>query len=162
MKKLYAIAVSLFLSVCLASAALAHEGHSEIPAKVSLEHWSCKEIAELAQKYGAPGKLPAAEILEKRELAAPLLAIIDKVLEKCGKEGAGAIPEGAALVGAGGHRHQQFSNRSMTLRKVSLSIQKSRRYLRADDVRRRRIRRCVRPANGILARCHPTEKEGPP
>src|SRR5512138_1700856 len=92
MNKLHAIAVSLLLSACLASASLAHEGHSEIPAKVSLEHWSCKEIAELTKKYGAPGNLPATEVLEKRELAAPLLAIIDKVLEKCGKEGVGAIP----------------------------------------------------------------------
>src|SRR5512133_478774 len=92
MKKLLFLIHTLLFTLLLCGVAQAHEGHGEIPAKVSLEHWSCKEIAELAAKYGAPGKLPATEILEKRELAAPLLAIIDKVLEKCGKEGAGAIP----------------------------------------------------------------------
>jgi len=92
MKNLFIVAVSLILSVCIGSAALAHEGHGDIPGKVSREHWSCKEIAALAAKYGAPDKLASAPELEKRELAAHFLAILDKVLEKCGKDGSGAVP----------------------------------------------------------------------
>ncbi len=92
MKKFPFLFQSILFSLILCSAAMAHEGHGEISVKLSREHWSCKEIAELATKYGAPNKLPSAEVLEKRELAAPLLAIIDKVLEKCGKDGTGAVP----------------------------------------------------------------------
>lgn len=92
MKNLLVIVVSFLLSVCCGSAVLAHEGHGDIPGKVPREHWSCKEIDALAAKYGAPDKLASAAELEKRELAAPLLAILEKVLEKCGKDGAGAVP----------------------------------------------------------------------
>ena len=90
-KLLFLFCINIF-TLLLCGVALAHEGHGEIPAKVSMEHWSCKEIAELATKYGALNRLPADEVLEKRALVAPLLAIIDKVLEKCGKDGTGAVP----------------------------------------------------------------------
>jgi len=92
MKNLAVFVVSFLLSVCFGSAVLAHEGHGDIPGKVSREHWSCKEIRALAAMYGAPDELVSAEELEKRELAAPLLVILDKVLEKCGKDGSGTVP----------------------------------------------------------------------
>jgi alginate export protein len=91
MKKLLILFRTILFTLLLCGAALAHEGHGEIPAKVSMEHWSCKEIAELAMKYGAQNRLPAAATLEKRALVAPLLAIIDKMLEKCVKDGTGAV-----------------------------------------------------------------------
>jgi len=86
------LAVLFLLSICFGSEVMAHEGHGDIPGRVSREHWSCKEIEALAAKYDAPGKLASAEELEKRELAAPFLAILDKVLEKCRKDGLGAVP----------------------------------------------------------------------
>ena len=92
MKNLCLIAACFLLSVCLGSAVFAHDDTREIPAKVSGDHWSCRELAELATKYGAQSRLPAAELLEKRVLAAQLLAVMDKVLEKCGKEGSKAVP----------------------------------------------------------------------
>jgi len=92
MKKLFVLVASFLLSVCFASAVLAHEGYGDIPGRVPRDHWSCKEIEALAAKYGAPGRIVSAAELEKRELAAPLLAILEKVLEKCGKDGAGAVP----------------------------------------------------------------------
>ncbi len=82
----------MLLSVCLVNASLAHEGHGEIPAKVAGEHWSIREINELAAKYGVPGMPLSAAELERRELAKRLLGIIEKVMETSGKDGAGAVP----------------------------------------------------------------------
>jgi hypothetical protein len=95
MKKLLILLISFLFSALLCGAASAHEGHDyagPLPAKVSREHWSCKEIAELAAKYGAQNKLPEGASLEKEELVVPFLSLIDKVLEKCEKEGIAAVP----------------------------------------------------------------------
>jgi hypothetical protein len=92
MKKFLFLCLSLLFSALLCGAALAHEGHGAIPSKVSREHWSCKEIAELATKYGALKKLPEGATLEKKELVAPLLAVMERVLEKCEMGGYDAVP----------------------------------------------------------------------
>lgn len=92
MKQIIFAAIFMLASVCLVNASLAHEGHGDIPAKVAGEHWSCRELNELAGKYGVPGMPPAAAELERRELAKRLLDIIEKVLEKCGKDGEEAVP----------------------------------------------------------------------
>ena len=92
MKKFMVLFISLLFSVFLCGAALAHESHGDIPGKVPREHWSCKEIAELATKYGALKKLPEGESIEKKELAAPLLAVMEKVLERCEREGSETVP----------------------------------------------------------------------
>ncbi len=107
--------VLLSISIMVAGTALAHEneeknedaahathnqdegGEQQIPEKVTIKHWSCKEIAELGKKYEATKKLPEAVVVEgkpcpKRELAGCLLSILDKVMDKCGKEGADSIP----------------------------------------------------------------------
>ena len=90
--KVTVLLCSIILSAFLCGAVLAQEGSGPIPAKVSKEHWSCKEISNLAAKYGASVKIPEAESLDKKDLAPPLLALLDKVLEKCQKEGSAAIP----------------------------------------------------------------------
>jgi hypothetical protein len=92
MKKLQALFLSLLISAFLSSAAFAHEEHGDIPAKVPHEHWACQQIAMLAANYGALTSLPAAEPLEKKDLATPLLAVMEKVLEKSEKEGREAVP----------------------------------------------------------------------
>lgn len=107
--------VLLSISIMVAGTALAHEdeekngeaahtaqqqdegGGQQIPEKVTIKHWSCKEIAELGKKYEATKKLPDEVVVEgkpcpKSELAGCLLSILDKVMDKCGKEGADAIP----------------------------------------------------------------------
>ena len=91
MKKFAIFALAVLSSAFLCVAALAHESQGDIPAKVPKEHWSCKEIAELAAKYGALTKVSESESLEKKELAAPLLAVIEKVLTKCELEGPEAV-----------------------------------------------------------------------
>jgi hypothetical protein len=92
MKNLMMLFLALLLSLLVCSASFPYEGSGDIPAKVPREHWSCKEIAALAAKYGALKKVPEAESLEKKELVAPLLAVIEKVQEKCEKEGKEAVP----------------------------------------------------------------------
>jgi hypothetical protein len=79
-------------------ASQSENGHDQqIPGQVTIKHWSCREIAELGKKYEATKKLPEAVVVEgkpcpKSELAGCLLSILDKVADKCGKEGADAIP----------------------------------------------------------------------
>ncbi len=60
------------------------------------EHWSCREVAELGRKFDAAKKLPDTVIAEagacpKKEAAACLLSVIERVLEKCEKEGNAAV-----------------------------------------------------------------------
>jgi hypothetical protein len=83
---------ALLLLIPMCNLAAADEGHGDIPAMAPQKHWSCTEIEELAAKYSAVKKLPEKSTLEKKELAAPLLAVMEKMLTKCRVEGREAIP----------------------------------------------------------------------
>ena len=109
------ILVQLFMFSMMAGTAIAHEDHErvsdvtppvnrvgekselKIPEQVAVTHWSCKEIADLGQKYASEKKLPHAVVVDgmscsKSDLALCLLAILDKLLDKYTKEGAEAMP----------------------------------------------------------------------
>ena len=92
MKKLLILFCALFFALFLCGAASAHEEGGEVPAKVPKAHWSCRQVGELAAKYGALKKLPEKEYLEKKELAEPFLSLLEKVLSKCELEGREAVP----------------------------------------------------------------------
>jgi hypothetical protein len=98
MKKiLYAICFSVMLSIISMSIVYAVDETEKIPEKVTIEHWSCKDVAELGKKYDARKKLPYSVVVEgkpcsKNELANCLLSVIEKTLEKCEKEGPDAVP----------------------------------------------------------------------
>lgn len=82
----------VFVVLALSSSVLfADAGGDEIPAKVGREHWSCMEIAALAAKYAPLNKFPDAVEIERRELAAMLSAVLEKVHDKCAKEGVEAV-----------------------------------------------------------------------
>jgi hypothetical protein len=83
---------ALLLSVFLCNFATAQEVHGDIPAKVPRDYWSCREIEALAAKYSAVKRVPDGATLEKKELVAPLLAVIEKVLAKCELEGKEVVP----------------------------------------------------------------------
>lgn len=91
-KKFVGLLIGFLFFMVLCGAASAHEGHGDIPAKLPKKYWVCDEIAELATKYGAMNKLPDREILEKTELVPPLLALLEKVMEKCEKGGRETVP----------------------------------------------------------------------
>lgn len=82
----------LVMTLFLCSSAAADGGEGHLPAKVPRGHWSCREIDELAAKYNALKRVPEGTDLEKKQLAAPLLALLEKVLNKCELEGRGAVP----------------------------------------------------------------------
>ncbi|WP_298439286.1 alginate export family protein [Geobacter sp.] len=68
----------------------------QIPEQVTMSHWSCKQIAELARKYDAEKKLPDTVEVEgkpisRAELAKYLLYVMDKVVKKCDLEGKEAV-----------------------------------------------------------------------
>ena len=92
MKKMLLTFIHGFLfAVLVTGAAFADDGG--IPAQVNRDHWSCKEIMALAVKYDAGKKLPDEAELKKRELAAVLLSVLEKVHDKCEKAGMSAVPE---------------------------------------------------------------------
>ncbi len=62
-----------------------------IPEKVQREDKVCRELDDLIVKYDAT-KLSDATLLEKKELAASLLSILERVVDKCEKEGPDAVP----------------------------------------------------------------------
>jgi Alginate export len=91
MKKLMISFLAALFVMLVCGIASAHEEHGDIPGVVPKEHWSCKEIGELAVKYGALKKLPEKKSLEKKELAESLLSVMEKVLAKCDLEGREAV-----------------------------------------------------------------------
>lgn len=94
-KLLYLLCFSVLLSTGFPISARAEEEDAE---QVTREYRACKDIAELANKYGATRKLPDSVVIEgkpcpKEELVGCFLSIIDRVLDKCEKEGAEAMPK---------------------------------------------------------------------
>lgn len=96
-KRISIVFLAIIMTVFCLNAALAAEVSEQITGKTTIDNWTCKEVAELARKYGVDKKLPDAVISEgkdcpKNEVAGCLLSIIDKVIDKCGKEGSEAVP----------------------------------------------------------------------
>jgi Alginate export len=61
-----------------------------LPDPVPRDHWACREVAELGSRFQAEVTLPEQPNLTRRDVAAALLAILEKVRQKCAAEG----PEG--------------------------------------------------------------------
>jgi hypothetical protein len=90
--------LSAMMSMIFLSTVIAADEPERIPENMTIEHWSCREVAELGKKYDADKKLPDSVVVESRpctrkEVADCLMSIIEKVLEKCAKEGADAVPK---------------------------------------------------------------------
>ncbi len=88
----------LILAICGGAACAAAETSKEVAAQAAVDERTCLEIIDLAKKYDATAKLPASVIVEGKpcprgEAAICLLAVIEKVLEKCGKEGKDAVAQ---------------------------------------------------------------------
>ena len=98
MKKLfYLIWLSAMVLVFSVDIAFTAEEPEQIPEQLTIQHWSCKDVAELGKKYDAGKKLPDYVVVEgkpcsKGEVATCLLAVIKKLVEKCDKDGADAVP----------------------------------------------------------------------
>lgn len=98
MKKfLDVLCLSTMILMLSLNIALAAEEAEQVPDQVTIEHWACQDILELGKKYNAPRKLPDSVVVERKpypkdELCRCFLSIIDRVLEKCEKEGTEAVP----------------------------------------------------------------------
>ncbi len=97
MKKRFTVVfLSVVMTVLCFNAALATEIPEQTTGQGMADQWTCREVAALARKYGAEKKLPESVFSEgkpcpKKEVAGCILSIIDKVIEKCGKEGSEAV-----------------------------------------------------------------------
>ncbi len=95
-KMLFALHLSAVISMIFLNTAFAGDEVEPVPEKVAIQHWTCREVAELGRKYDADRKLPDAVVVEgkpctRREVAACLLSVMEKVRQKCEKEGPDAV-----------------------------------------------------------------------
>jgi alginate export protein len=94
-KLLYLLGLFLHISLLIAGSAIA-AGEGTIPEKVPAAHWSCRELKALAERYGSGGRLPDAAspdaTVSRNELVRELVGVLEKVADKCAKEGEGAVP----------------------------------------------------------------------
>ncbi len=91
------ILMSFFCIAGISNIGPALAGEQKVTETLTAEPGLCREVAELAKKYDAEKKLPESVIVEgkscpKGEVAQCFLSIMEKVLEKCKKEGPDAVP----------------------------------------------------------------------
>lgn len=65
----------------------------DIPDVVDSQHWSCQELANLAVKYDVTRKVPEGKFVAKQDLAAALLALLEKMMYICENDGRNEIPK---------------------------------------------------------------------
>lgn len=87
------MAVLTLLLVCIETSDLfAAEENEPLPASIGRDLWPCSDVSALAKKYGVSRKLPDTVLVDKQELVHLLSAILERVVEKSGQEGANALP----------------------------------------------------------------------
>lgn len=95
MKKVLLLIALIVCNLCGSPAFAADDGQ-QIPEQVTMDHWACKQTAELAKKYAAEKRLPETvevegKTISKAELAKYLLYVIEKIVNKCDLEGKDAV-----------------------------------------------------------------------
>jgi len=98
MKRIFFCVLPVFFSVlCSVPAFSAEDEALLIPEKVTSEHWSCRDLEELGNKYAvSPGpastSATGAGRYSRSDLAAKFATILEKVVAKCEAEGRDAVP----------------------------------------------------------------------
>ncbi|MBI1921717.1 MAG: alginate export family protein [Geobacter sp.] len=92
MKRIRIIYLILSAVILCAAPCFAVEEERDIPAEVTYEHWSCKEIMVLSDKYGAAVSFRAGSPVLRKQLAEGLLEVLTKVQEKCEVDGVASVP----------------------------------------------------------------------
>lgn len=91
--------LSVIVSVLFSGPAFSAEKViTPLPETVTAEHWSCRDLDDLGIKYGVSQKASITEVVgeqryTRRDLAAKLSAILEKVVEKSESAGRNAVPE---------------------------------------------------------------------
>jgi len=90
----------LIIAFILSGSVFAFAGESEkgITDKTAVADSSCRDVAELGKKYDAARKLPDSVTVGGKpctheELSGCLYSVIEKMMEKCEKEGPDAVPK---------------------------------------------------------------------
>ena len=78
-------------AVMEAQAAKEAQTDMSIPEQVPSEHWAYRNVAELADKYGADRRLSDGKSVSKGELVDNFIAVLARIVEMYGKEGLSAI-----------------------------------------------------------------------
>ena len=78
--------------------AMAGDDGQGIPETVTIGHWSCRDVAELAKKYGATKRLPDSVVVggktcSRDKLARCLLSVLESVCARCDYEGCQALTD---------------------------------------------------------------------
>ena len=97
MKKSVSVLFFIICSVVWGNSAFAASDVQQAGISPTTESGICRDVAVLAQKYDATKKLPESVAIEGKscssnEVAQCFLALMEKVLEKCKKEGPESIP----------------------------------------------------------------------
>jgi hypothetical protein len=97
-KKVLIFLLSAFLTLSGVNIAFASESDRRVPDEGTIEQSTCKELAELGKKYDASKNLPESVVVEgkpcpKGEAAGCLFSVIEKVMEKCERQGPEAVPK---------------------------------------------------------------------
>jgi hypothetical protein len=86
------VVLALLLACIEAPDLCAAEENEPLPARIARDLWPCNDLSALAKKYGVSRKLPDTTLVEKQELVLLLSATLERVVEKCGREGSVALP----------------------------------------------------------------------
>lgn len=98
MKRNFFCVLSVIISVLFSTPAFSVENvTTPLPETVTPEHWSWRDLDELGRKYGVSPDTPnnaaaGAQSYSRRDLAAKLSAILEKVVEKSETGGRDAVP----------------------------------------------------------------------
>lgn len=84
--------LTLIGAICFCSKLFAEEGSGRVPDRVGMEHWSCKELSALAEKYGADARFPKEGEISRKELARNLLSVLERIVAKGNGDGPDAVP----------------------------------------------------------------------
>lgn len=67
------------------------EGGRQIPDMVPRDHWACREVADLCEKYGAEAKFNGEQSVTKGELVDKFVAALAIIVQKYDKDGGMAV-----------------------------------------------------------------------
>jgi len=97
MKKICFYLAAIFVSLLISCPAFSADDEAGlIPERVTGEHWSCRDLEDLGNRYGAPPGLSSSQATgtgsySRGDLAAKFYPVLQKIIEKCETGGRAAV-----------------------------------------------------------------------
>ncbi len=91
MRQQLVLLCAIVIAACFSNAVFAVAEPGRVPERVEIEHWSCKELSVLAEKYGSDTKLPKDGEISRKELARAFLSVLERVVAKYERGGPDAV-----------------------------------------------------------------------